>query len=626
MVERVLTAEESRRRRRRMEAIRKAIAYIVLSIGSVIMIAPFLWMISTSLKDQDAVFTYPPEWIPWNQKLRKAGKDILEVSRVPQLIEAARFGKPRFWKAVEKSARSLSLLSSDLRPEDKDIAAEVNRVAARVRNIKRVYYNERDIRIVADELEKASKDLSDAEKKINLVLSHLEKQINVITSVDLLLRGLQGKLQDIRSFWGGMTSDQINDVISSLKSDLEILNSTDVTAFLASLGADPEKLRSNIEKALSIMEALKNGEYISKEYPEVFDVLAADVAYIADKFKGYYSKTYKVASERRKSLNVLKIRVEDVKETFAEYALFIKDINFVYQKLEEGLKRLQRVKAKVYGTKYLSMVDKVISDYSNLLALIKKEGDFTESVVVQIRFTVKEMKKVADKLMHVPKIVWRNYVEVVRKIPFGRFYLNSLIVATVTTIGVLITSSMAAYSFARIDYPFRDTLFLAYLGTLMIPGQVTMIPVFILFKRIGLIDTLWALILPGMFTAYGTFLLRQFFLSIPRDLEEAAIIDGATRFRIYTTIVLPLSKAALATLATFTFMWQWNDFMWPLIVINTQTKMTIPVGLAHFQGMYSTQWTLLMAGAVLATLPVIIVFIFNQRFFVQGIMLTGLKG
>ncbi len=626
MVERVLTAEESRRRRRRMEAIRKTIAYIVLSIGSIIMIAPFLWMISTSLKDQDAVFTYPPEWIPWNQKLRKAGKDMLEVAGIPQLVEAARFGKPRFWKVLDKSVRSLSLLSSDLRPEDREIAQMVNRISARVRELKRVYYAERDMKIVADELERASEQLVGVENKIDTVLQGLEEKISIVTSVDLLIRGLQGKLRDLQAQWGGMTSSQIDDMISSLRSDLEILNSTEVVSFINSLGADGEKLKVNIQKALNIMESLKRGEFFSETYPEVFDAIASEVNRLSASFKSYYGKTYRVATDRRKSLNVLKVRIEDIRESFKEYAFYIKDINFVVSKLEDGMKRLERVKRKVAGSKYAILVDKVISDYANLIELIKREGDFTEPVIVQVRMIVKEMKKVADKLMHVPKIVWHNYVEVVKKIPFGRFYLNSLIVATSTTIGVLITSSMAAYSFARIDYPMRDTLFLAYLGTLMIPGQVTMIPVFILFKKFGLIDTLWALILPGMFTAYGTFLLRQFFLSIPRDLEEAAIIDGATRFRIYTTIILPLSKAALATLATFTFMWQWNDFMWPLIVINTQTKMTIPVGLAHFQGMYSTQWTLLMAGAVLATLPVIIVFIFNQRFFVRGIMLTGLKG
>ena len=160
----------------------------------------------------------------------------------------------------------------------------------------------------------------------------------------------------------------------------------------------------------------------------------------------------------------------------------------------------------------------------------------------------------------------------------------------------------------------------------MIPGQVTMIPVFILLKKLGWIDTYKALILPGMFTAYGTFLLRQFFLTIPKDLEDAATIDGCGKLRIWATIIMPLSKAALATLTTFTFMFSWNDFMWPLIVTKSMKMKTLPVGLASFQGLYTTNWTLLMAASVIVLIPVLIVYMFNQRFFTEGIVLSGLKG
>ncbi len=222
--------------------------------------------------------------------------------------------------------------------------------------------------------------------------------------------------------------------------------------------------------------------------------------------------------------------------------------------------------------------------------------------------------------------VWQNYQKAFEVVPFLRFYFNSIFVVVFITLGQVATSAMSAYAFARLHFPGRDKIFFAYLATMMIPGAVTMIPVFILLKYLGWIDTYKALILPSIFTAYGTFMLRQFFLTLPRELEDAAKIDGCGYFGIFWRILLPLSKPALATLTTFTFMGSWMNFMWPLIVINSHEKFTLPVGLAYFQTMHHTDWTLLMAGSVMMILPILIVFIFNQRYFVEGIKLTGIKG
>ncbi len=208
---------------------------------------------------------------------------------------------------------------------------------------------------------------------------------------------------------------------------------------------------------------------------------------------------------------------------------------------------------------------------------------------------------------------------------FFAFYINSILVAILVTFGQVLTSSLAAFAFSRLQFPGRDKLFLGYLATLMIPGVVTMIPVFILLRQLGWIDTYKALILPAMFSAYGTFLLRQFFLTIPTDLEDAARIDGCGAFGIYWNVILPLSKPALATLTTFVFLGSWNNYMWPLIVINSTAKKTLPIGLQSFQGLYTTEWTLLMAASVFVLLPALLMFIFNQRFFVRGIVLSGLK-
>jgi len=224
------------------------------------------------------------------------------------------------------------------------------------------------------------------------------------------------------------------------------------------------------------------------------------------------------------------------------------------------------------------------------------------------------------------KLVWGNYLEAWNAAPFGRFYLNSIWVSFCITFGQVSTSALAAYAFARLQFPGRDKVFFAYLATLMIPGAVTMLPLYILLKYFGWIDTYKALILPGMFSAYGTFMLRQFFMGIPVDLEDAARIDGCSRFGIFMRIILPLSKPALATLTTFVFIGSWREFLWPMVVTQRVSMRTLPVGLSVFQGMYSTEWQLMMAAAVYVMAPLVIVFLFCQRFFIEGIKLSGMKG
>ncbi|RPH90643.1 MAG: carbohydrate ABC transporter permease [Calditrichaeota bacterium] len=220
---------------------------------------------------------------------------------------------------------------------------------------------------------------------------------------------------------------------------------------------------------------------------------------------------------------------------------------------------------------------------------------------------------------------FENYANAFQAASFGRFYFNTLLVALLCTLGQLVTCSTAAFAFARLKFWGRDFLFLIFLGTMMIPGQVTMIPTFIILYRLGWIDTYAALIVPGLASAFGTFLLRQFFLAIPRDLEDAAYIDGCSRFGVLWRIILPLSKPALATLAIFTFMYFFNDFLWPLIVVNSEQMRTVQLGLAIFRDRYITQWDLLMAGSVTSTLPLLIVFFFAQKYFIKGITLSGLK-
>jgi len=222
--------------------------------------------------------------------------------------------------------------------------------------------------------------------------------------------------------------------------------------------------------------------------------------------------------------------------------------------------------------------------------------------------------------------VWENYSKVFEVVPFAKFYFNSILVGVAVTAGQVFTSSLAAYAFSRLTFPGRDKLFFAYLATMMIPGSVTMIPVYVLMSVFHWVNGYKALIIPAMFSAYGTFLLRQFFMTLPKDLEDAAKIDGCGYFRIFWTIILPLSKPALATLTIFTFMANWGSFMWPLLVTNTMEMRTLPIGLESFKTQYSTDWHLLMAASVMAMLPIVVIFMFTQRYFVESIKLTGVKG
>src|SRR5918999_6455373 len=210
--------------------------------------------------------------------------------------------------------------------------------------------------------------------------------------------------------------------------------------------------------------------------------------------------------------------------------------------------------------------------------------------------------------------------------PFGRYLINTLVMVGGITVLQTVTSALAAYAFARLQFRGRDLLFLLYLGTLMIPPQVTVIPQFILIKELNWVDTYQGLIIPQAFTAFGVFLLRQFFLAIPRELEDAARVDGATRFGCFWRIILPLSGPAIATLAVFAFLFHWNHLLWPLVVSNSDATKPVVVGLRDFQGQYGTDWNLLMAAAAIATIPTIIVYLLAQRWFVQGITMSGFGG
>jgi len=284
---------------------------------------------------------------------------------------------------------------------------------------------------------------------------------------------------------------------------------------------------------------------------------------------------------------------------------------------------------------------------SSQRALSRRRGPIAVQIVLEVLLTLgalammvpflwmisTSLKPYAQVFAYPPEwipnpILWSNYVHTVTTIQFGAFYVNSLKIAALVTLGQLFTCSLAGYTFARLRFPGRDAIFLAYIGTLMIPGQVTMVPVFIVMRTLGLLNNHAAVIVPFLASPFGTFLFRQFYLTMPAELEDAAKIDGSGYFGIFRRIFLPLSKPALATVGVFTFLGSWNDFLWPLIMLQDKPLMTIPVGLAEFRiEMFNlAQWHYMMAGAVISIIPVLVLFVLAQRLFVQGIALSGIKG
>jgi len=247
-------------------------------------------------------------------------------------------------------------------------------------------------------------------------------------------------------------------------------------------------------------------------------------------------------------------------------------------------------------------------------------------------FMVLASFKTGQEIVQVPPTLWPvhptldNYRQVLGGIPFGTFYRNSIIVSTTVTLSVLLTSSLAGYIFAKFRFMGCNLLFVVVITTLMIPFQVILIPVYMVVNAVGLLNTLWALILPAMVSPFGIYLMRQYIENLPNDYIDAARIDGTSEWGIYLRVVLPHTRPALSALAIFTFVGSWNDYLWPLIAINDQNKMTIPLALSYFNSAHATRYDLTLTAATLVVVPAVLVFLALQRQFVQGIALTGLKG
>jgi ABC-type glycerol-3-phosphate transport system permease component len=274
-------------------------------------------------------------------------------------------------------------------------------------------------------------------------------------------------------------------------------------------------------------------------------------------------------------------------------------------------------------------------------AILKRVGIYAAlllgAVVVVIPFawTLSTSLKTPQEVFTFPPrwipdpIAWSNYPEALSSQPFGRWLLNTLLVVLVSTFGTVASCSMVAFAFARLRWPGRDIAFLILLATMMLPDQVTIIPTFILFRELGWINTFLPLIVPAFFArnAFYVFLLRQFFMTIPLDLDDAARLDGASNFQVYLYMILPMSKPALAVTALMFAQFKWNEFMGPLIFLNNSELYTVALGLRTFVGQeYGTDWHLMMAANIVFMIPLILIFFFAQKYFIQGVVITGVKG
>ncbi|QOV18810.1 carbohydrate ABC transporter permease [Blautia liquoris] len=226
------------------------------------------------------------------------------------------------------------------------------------------------------------------------------------------------------------------------------------------------------------------------------------------------------------------------------------------------------------------------------------------------------------------KFMWENYKEVFDTLPFGRYFLNSFVITVGCVVGTMLTSSICAYGLARIDWKGRNVVFACIISSMMLPFAVTLIPIFLMWRKIGIVDSLIPLIVPAWFGggAFYIFLLRQFYMGIPRDFDEAAYLDGATHIQIFSKIILPITKPAMAVVGMFAFLNAWNDFLGPLVYLSSEKNYTVALGLQLFTGSYRGEWNLMMAAACLVLIPVIIIFAFGQRYMIEGITMSGVKG
>jgi len=248
-------------------------------------------------------------------------------------------------------------------------------------------------------------------------------------------------------------------------------------------------------------------------------------------------------------------------------------------------------------------------------------------LMIALAFSPYEKSLTYPPILMPTDLTINNFREVISSNNFLRYFINSIIISFVTTTGQILTCSMAAYAFARIEFKYKNFLFLLFLSTMMIPNQVNIVPLFSMMNKFGWINTYFALIVPGLFSAFGIFLMRQYYITLPKELEESAKIDGCSQWKIFWKIFFPISIPSIATLSIFSFITSWNSFLWPLIVINSDSLKTLPLAIASFKSSFReiVNWSLIMAGTLISIIPTLLIFIFGQKYFISGIISGSVK-
>ena len=291
------------------------------------------------------------------------------------------------------------------------------------------------------------------------------------------------------------------------------------------------------------------------------------------------------------------------------------------------LSRIQRPKRSFFRSQRFRR--RIASTITYILLLIG-----SVAMLLPLAWLVRSSVMTLDQIFVFPPewvpdpLQWQNYPDALDVAPFGRYFVNTITIEIFVVVGTVVSSTLSAYGFSRLRWKGRDAVFAVLMTTMMLPGAVTLIPAFIIWSEIGLVNTFAPLTVPAWFGGgmFNIFLLRQFFRGLPRDLDDAAMLDGASPLRILWDVIIPLSRPALITVGIFSFLTTWNDFLGPLIYLNDDRKYTLALGLSQFKGQYTSEWGLLMAASTLVLLPVLVLFFIAQRYFVEGIAVTGLKG
>lgn len=543
--------------------------HTVLIAGSIVFSAPFIWLIGTSFKAQDEM--YPPSWFP---------------PAPPHVIKSPYFGA---------NANEMPIKPPDLDDEKWERYLEDGRMI-----VKETLVNIKD-------------------KLPEFIQPHLEETF----LIDFLLASLYRRMP--KELWSDEESKYLDWVKSEIVPEL-VITAFDTVYRRVALGDILIKTWSAESYNVGNAETLEwkvTGE-CARLVPrlEYFPRKSIEVHYDFSTHRKFTVETKAPCPISSKDFKKIRLSLRGDRSWYTVWAT-----------VDIGGKRFESAEAV-----YLQN-----STWQDALWQVYSEED--KSIMMKSWYTLKEIGDSPETppgmmllRLHISKVpylvvllrkAWGNYREVLREVPMSRYIMNSFLLVVLNIIGQVFSASFVAYAFARLRWPGRDYYFILILATLMIPAQVTLVPLFLIWKNLRLYNTLAPLWVPAFFgNAFFIFLLRQFMLSIPRDLEDSALIDGCGYLRIYWHIILPLIKPALATVAIFTFLWVWNDFMGPLIFLSDQAKYPLSLGLfaLHAWMFWFARFDLMMAAAVLMTVPVILLFFFAQRQFIQGITLTGLKG